>query len=802
MHISFNWLRDFIQTDLSASEVGSMLTDLGLEVEGIKHYQSIKGGLEGVVIGKVLQCVKHPNADRLKVTQVDIGLDEPVQIVCGAPNVANGQIVPVATVGTTLYTNTGEPFTINKSKIRGEVSQGMICAEDELGLGDSHDGIMVLESHHKIGTPCKEVFSIVSDKVFEIGLTPNRSDAMSHFGVARDLRAALLQKEDTPALISPSTSSFRPENFSGAIQIEVKDSVAAPRYCGVRISGVKVKPSPSHFQHRLKAIGLNPINNIVDATNYVLHELGQPLHAFDASKITEGVVRIQKLKEGTTFVTLDGVERKLSEEDLVICNGNIPMCLAGVFGGFDSGVTENTTEIFLESAYFDPVTIRKTAKRHSLNTDASFRYERSIDIEFVEYALKRAALLIKEVAGGVISSEIVDEYPTKKEPHQVLLKFDYMTQLIGYEIPRETVKKILRGLDIKVTNVTETSIGLEVPTYRFDVRRPADVVEEILRVYGYNTIPTGTKLNSSVPDFAKQQNNIAQQRIAQQLIAQGFFEVYNNSLTTPKHNKELEGMVEILNPLSSELSVMRNHLLYGILETIQFNTNRQQQDLRIFEFGNTYTKTEKGTNQTPKLCIAVTGQQHQSHWVIQDQKSDFFFLKGVVSALLQRLGIHAKELPGNHPHFKESIDLVVNKKVIGTLGLVAIENFPEISLEKDVFACTFTVNELLSQSIKNITVESLSKFPAVNRDFALLVDSNTSFEELYQIALKTERHLLQEVRLFDVFHGKGIPDGKKSYALSFTLSDKNKTLTDKQIDKTMKRIAEQYEKQLGASLRQ
>lgn len=802
MHISFNWLRDFIKTDLSAKEVGNMLTDLGLEVEGIDDYQSIKGGLEGVVIGKVLQCEKHPNADKLKVTQVDIGLDEPVQIVCGAPNIAAGQTVPVATVGTTLHSESGESFTINKSKIRGEVSQGMICAEDELGLGDSHEGIMVLENHHKAGTPCKDVFSIVSDQVFEIGLTPNRSDAMSHFGVARDLRAALLQKEDIQALITPTTSSFRPENFSGAIQIEVKDNEAAPRYCGVRISGVKVKPSPEHIQHRLKSIGLKPINNIVDATNYVLHELGQPLHAFDASKITEGVVRVQKLEEDTTFVTLDGVERNLSEEDLVICNGDIPMCLAGVFGGLNSGVTENTTEIFLESAYFNPVSIRKTAKRHGLNTDASFRYERSIDIELVEYALKRAALLIKEVAGGVISSEIVDEYPTKQEPHQVLLKFSYMTQLVGYEIPREIVKKILQGLDIKVTNVTETSIGLEIPTYRADVRRPADVVEEILRVYGYNNIPTGKKLNSSVPDFAKQQSNITQQRIAQQLVAQGFFEIYNNSLTTPKHSNNADTAVEILNPLSSELSVMRTNLLYGLLETIQFNTNRQQQDLRIFEFGNTYHKTEKGTNQIPTLCLGVTGRQHQSHWAITDQKSDFFFLKGIVSALLQRVGIHAKELPGIHPHFKESIDFVVNEKTIGTIGWVDTKPFADISLEKDVFACTLMANELLSQSSKSIKIESLSKFPAVSRDFALLLDTRTTFEELYQIARKTERHLLQDVQLFDVFTGKGIPEGKKSYALSFTLSDKNKTLTDKQIDKTMKRIAQQYEKQLGATLRQ
>lgn len=802
MHISFNWLRDFIQTDLSADEVSTLLTDLGLEVEGILEYQSIKGGLEGVVIGKVLSCEKHQNANKLKVTQVDIGLDESVQIVCGAPNVAAGQTVPVARVGTTLYSETGDSFVIKKSKIRGEVSQGMICAEDELGLGTSNDGIMVLENHHKAGTPCSEVFSIITDNVFEIGLTPNRSDAMSHYGVARDLRAALLQNSEIPALITPSTSSFRTDTYSGSIQIEIKDYDAAPRYCGLRISGVQVKPSPEHIQHRLKAIGLKPINNIVDATNYVLHELGQPLHAFDASKITSGIVRVQKLKEGTPFVTLDAVERKLSNEDLVICNGDEPMCLAGVFGGLDSGVTQNTTEIFLESAYFDPVNIRKTAKRHGLSTDASFRYERSIDIELVIYALKRAAILIQEVAGGVVSSEIIDEYPTKQKPRQVLLKFEYMNNLIGYEIPRETVKNILRGLDIKVTNVTETSLGLEVPTYRADVRRPADVVEEILRVYGYNNIPTGTKLNSSVPDFRKELSNQHKERIAQQLVAQGFYEVYNNSLTTPKHDSNADEMVTILNPLSSELAVLRTNMLYGMLEAVQFNNNRQQHNLRFFEFGNTYHKSANGTRQTAMLSIAVTGQQLPNHWTVVEQKSDFFFLKGVVKTLLQRLGIDAKQAPGNNAQFKESIDFHIKDKYLGTLGIVNIDAFSGITIEQDVFACTLTIEPIFENANQTIKVAHLSKFPAAHRDLALLVNADTSFADLYQIAQKTEKQLLESVELFDVFTAKGIPNGKKSYALSFTLSDKNKTLTDKQIDKTMQRIAQQYEKQLGATLRQ
>lgn len=802
MQISFNWLRDFIKTDLNASQIGDILTDLGLEVEGINQYQSIQGGLEGVVIGKVLTCEKHPNADKLKVTKVDIGESEHVQIVCGAPNVAAGQTVPVATIGTTLYAENGKSFSIKKSKIRGEISQGMICAEDELGLGQSHEGIMVLENRYKAGKPCKEVFKIVTDEIFEIGLTPNRSDAMSHFGVARDLRASLAQKEDTNTLIMPSISSFCSDNYEGAIKIDIRDTDAAPRYCGLRITGVEVKPSPKHIQDRLKAIGLKPINNIVDSTNYVLHEMGQPLHAFDGAKISSGVVRVQKLKEGTPFVTLDGVERKLSSEDLVICNDDTPMCLAGVFGGLNSGITEQTTEIFLESAYFSPVSIRKTAKRHGLSTDASFRYERGIDIELVEYCLKRAAILIQEVAGGSVSSEIIDEYPNKQEPHQILLKFDYMNNLIGHEIPRDKIKKIIRNLDINITHVTETSVGLEVPTYRADVRRPADIVEEVLRVYGYNNIPTGNKLISSIPNLAKNNTNQLETRIAQQLIAQGFYEIYNNSLTSPKHDSNATNMVEILNPLSSELSVLRTNLIYGMLESVQFNINRQQQDLRFFEFGNKYHKTAKRNAQEATLGMVVTGKQLQSNWSISEQKSDFFFLKGIVNGLLDRLGLTVTETPGDHPFFKESVTLSIGKTNIGTYGWIDLEGFKDISIDQDVFACTLAVDALSQFLKKKIKVKGLSKFPSVHRDLALLVDKSTSFKELYQIAQKTERRLLEDIALFDVFTGKGVPDGKKSYALNFVLRDNDKTLTDNQIDKTMQKIKDQYHKLLGAELRQ
>ena len=802
MHISFNWLRDFVKTDLNASEIGDILTDLGLEVEGINQYQSIQGGLEGVVIGKVLTCEKHPNADKLKITQVDIGETEKVQIVCGATNIAAGQIVPVATIGTTLYDKNGESFVIKKSKIRGELSQGMICAEDELGLGESHDGIMVLENHHKAGKPCKEVFEIVTDEIFEIGLTPNRSDAMSHYGVARDLRAALSQREDTTTLITPSISSFYIDNYKGAIKIDVRDADAAPRYCGLRITGVKVKPSPKHIQHRLKAIGLKPINNIVDATNYVLHEMGQPLHAFDGEKINTGIVRVQKLEEGTPFVTLDGIERKLSSEDLVICNGDTPMCLAGVFGGLDSCVTEKTTEIFLESAYFDPVCIRKTAKRHGLSTDASFRYERGIDIELVKYSLRRAAILIQEVAGGAVSSEIIEEYPNKQKPHQVVLKYDYINALIGHEIPKEKIKKIIQDLDIKIAHVTETSVGLEVPLYRADVQRPADIVEEVLRVYGYNNIPTSNKLNSSIPDLTKSNINQLEIRIAQQLVAQGFYETYNNSLTSPKHDSILTKMVEILNPLSSELSVMRTNLIYGMLEAVEFNINRQQQDLRFFEFGNQYHKTTKGTVQESILAMVVTGNQLQNNWAVSNQKSDFFFLKGIVSGLLNRLGLSVKETTNNHPFFKESVTLNIGKTNIGSYGWIDLKSFKEISIDQEVFACTISLDSISQFVNKKVKLKGLSKFPSVRRDLALIVDKNISFKELYEIALKTEKHLLEDIGLFDVFTGKGVPEGKKSYALNFTLRDNEKTLTDQQIDKVMQKIADQYYKHLDAELRQ
>jgi len=588
MKISYNWLKQFIKVDWNADKIGDLLTDLGLEVEGVERYESVKGGLEGIVVGEVLTCEQHSNADRLKVTTVNIGADAPVQIVCGAPNVAAGQKVPVATIGTTLYTAEGEPWKIKKGKIRGEESHGMICAEDELGLGESHDGIMVLDKKHSVGTPAAEIFDIENDQVFEIGLTPNRADAMSHYGVARDLKAGLLQHEVALEMITPSVSSYHVDARSLKIDVDVQDKLKAPRYCGVTISGLKVDASPSWLQHRLKSIGLSPINNIVDATNYVLHELGQPLHAFDAHKVTGNKIEVKTCKTGTKFTTLDGVVRELHQDDLMICDAKKPMCIAGVFGGLDSGVSESTTNIFLESAYFDPVSIRKTAKRHALNTDASFRFERGIDPNITEYALKRAALLIIEIAGGEITSDISDAYQNKIKDFEVRLSFENAKKLIGEEIPKETIKSILTSLDIKVNNVTETGLGLTVPAYRNDVQREADIIEEILRVYGYNNIATTEKLNASISYSSRFEDYKLQNIIGNQLASQGFFEIMANSLTSPKYIKLSEQLnaehnINMLNPLSNDLEVMRQSLLFSGLEAVSHNINRKREDLKLFE---------------------------------------------------------------------------------------------------------------------------------------------------------------------------------------------------------------------------
>lgn len=801
MKISYNWLKQFVKTDWDAAQVGELLTDLGLEVEGIETFESIRGGLKGLVVGEVKFCEQHPNADRLKLTKVDVGQEELLSIVCGAPNVAKGQKVVVATVGTVLYPTSGEPFTIKKSKIRGELSQGMICAEDEIGIGNDHDGIIVLDDKHSVGKACSDIFEVENDEVFEIGLTPNRADAMSHFGVARDLRAGWLQQGINKELIRPNINGFHVELTNASLRIDVVDKKRAPRYCGLRISGVKVGPSPNHVQNKLKAIGLTPINNIVDATNYVLHELGQPLHAFDASAISSGVVKVQTLKEGTSFTTLDGVERTLNAEDLMICDGDTPMCIAGVFGGLHSGVSEKTTEVFLESAYFDPVSVRKSAKRHGLSTDASFRFERGIDIELVEYALKRAALLIIELAGGHVSSNVMDEYPTKAKPVQFMVQFDYINSLIGEELPRQTIKSILTSLDIKINNVTETALALSIPPYRVDVTRPADVVEEILRVYGYNSVQFSNKLSTSLPEVNFFDQDQWERKIGRQLVDLGFFEIYNNSLTTPANDNDKE-IVRLINPLSNELSSMRTHLIGGVVDAVVYNVNRRQKHCKMFEFGNVYTQKEGAYHQSKRLIIAANGNQHESHWIAQDQLTDFYFVKGIVKAITDRAKIDMTEEAVEHSHLSSCVALMHNKQCIGHIGQVKNDVFTTLDEETNIFVADLDWNiltELAGQP--EVRVNPLSKFPSVKRDMALLIDDVVAFSTLKQLAFETENKLLESVQLFDVYQGKGIPQGKKSYGLTFTISDHSKTLTDKQVDKITSKIFNRYQKEFAAELR-
>ncbi|MFH6604146.1 phenylalanine--tRNA ligase subunit beta [Maribacter algicola] len=808
MHISYNWLKQFLKLDWSSEQTAELLTDLGLEVEGVSVFESLKGGLNGVVVGHVLSCVQHPNADRLKLTLVDIGEKEPVQIVCGAPNVAKGQKVPVATVGTKLYPSEGDPVTIKKGKIRGEVSHGMICAEDELGLGNGHDGIMVLNDAIKPGTPCSEIFEIENDEVFEIGLTPNRADAMSHYGVARDLKAGLQQKEIFKELITPPTSHFNVDNRSLKIDVTVENNELAPRYCGVTLSNLIVQPSPHWLQNRLKAIGITPKNNLVDATNYVLHELGQPLHAFDADRIYGKKIIVKTLPKGTKFMTLEGEERELHEEDLMICDAEKPMCIAGVFGGIYSGVTENTTSIFLESAYFDPVSIRKTAKRHGLNTDASFRFERGIDIENVEYSLKRAALLIKEIAGGDITSDIIDLYPKKKQDYEVFLAFDKINRLIGQEIPKDTIKRILASLEIKVKNVTESGMGLVVPSYRVDVRRQADVIEEILRVYGYNNIAFGTKLNASIATVSRFEDHKVQNVIGNLLASWGFYEILTNSLTSANHSalkKDLfdEQGIKMLNPLSSDLSVMRESMLFTGLEVVSYNINRKNQNLKFFEFGNTYRKLDNRFIENKHLALYITGNRHEESWSMPSTRSNFFFLKSFVEIVLERLGIPTTRTePLNDDYFSEGLAILIGNKKIVRYGVVKNTLLKNFDIKQELLYAQMDWEEIMGIAKRNqIVVKDIPKYPEVKRDLALLLDQNVSFEKLHDIAFETEKKLLKKVTLFDVYNGEKLPEGKKSYAVGFTLQDEKSTLTDKQIDKIMKRLQERYETELNATLR-
>lgn len=814
MKISYNWLKQYIDIKISPEETAALLTGCGLEVESVEKFQSLKGGLDGLVIGEVKEREKHPDADRLSVTRVDVGAAELLNIVCGAPNVAAGQKVVVAVVGTTVYPLSGEPFQIKKSKIRGALSEGMICAEDEIGLGSSHAGIMVLDANAKVGTSAKEYFKIEDDYVLEIGLTPNRSDAASHIGVARDL-AAVINSQITnhkSQVLLPSVDNFSVENESLKIEAIVEDAEACPRYSGVTISGVEVKDSPEWLQTRLKSIGLKPINNIVDATNFVLHELGQPLHAFDADKITGPKVVVKKMQQGTQFTTLDGTERELSSNDLMICNAEEGMCIAGVFGGLKSGISVETKNIFLESAYFNSVSIRKTSRLHGLKTDASFRFERGADPNITVYALKRAALLIKEIAGGKISCSIVDVYPNAIENFKIDFSYNNCERLIGKALPKETIKNILRDLQIEIENETETGLQLSVPPFKADVTREVDVIEEILRVYGYNNVEIPSLLRSSISYSAKPDVEKVKNIISDLLTAKGFTEIMCNSLTAEKYTDllgetEKAKNVHILNPLSSDLNVMRQTLLFSGLEAIAYNINRKNPDLKFYEFGKTYHLSDSGDwkyTEKNRFSVLVSGRKQSESWNTNADNANFFQLKGIVESVLIKLGIESKEVnaENNSQLFSYSTVYESWKKKVVEFGEVKKQVLKKSDIEQEVFYADFDWDEILNQINKvSVKYTEVPVYPSVRRDLALLVDKQVRYADIKELAFKTERNLLKEVNLFDVYEGKNLEPGKKSYAVSFIIQDEKATLNDKTISKVMEKVAATLKDNLGATIR-
>ena len=812
MNISYNWLKEYVDFDLTPEEVAAALTSIGLETGSVEEVQTIKGGLEGLVIGEVLTCVEHPNSDHLHITTVNLGNGEPTQIVCGAPNVATGQKVVVATLGTKLYDG-DECFTIKKSKIRGVESIGMICAEDEIGIGTSHDGIIVLPEQAVPGTLAKDYYNVKSDYVLEVDITPNRADACSHYGVARDLYAYLIQNGKQATLKCPSVDAFAVENHDLDIKVTVENSEACPRYAGITVKGVTVKESPEWLQNKLRLIGVRPINNVVDVTNYIVHAFGQPLHCFDADKIKGGEVIVKTLSEGTPFVTLDGVERKLNERDLMICNKEEAMCIAGVFGGLDSGSTEATTNVFIESAYFHPTWVRKTARRHGLNTDASFRFERGIDPNITIYCLKLAAIMVKELAGGTISSEIKDVCVAPAQDFIVELAYEKVNSLVGKVIPVETIKSIVKSLEMKVT--------LAVPPYRVDVQRDCDVIEDILRIYGYNNVEIPSTLKSSLTTKGEEdKSNKLQNLIAEQLVGCGFNEILNNSLTRAAYYDGLESypsnhLVMLMNPLSADLNSMRQTLLFGGLESIAHNANRKNADLKFFEFGNCYyfdadkknpEKTLAAYAEDYHLGLWVTGKKVSNSWIHADENSTVYELKAYVENILKRLGLDLRNLVvGNLTDDIFAAALTVHTrggKRLATFGVVTKKLLKAFDIDNEVYYADLDWKELM-RAIRSVKVsfKEISKFPAVKRDLALLLDKNIQFAEIEKIAYETEKKLLKEVELFDVYEGKNLEAGKKSYAVSFLLQDETQTLNDKMIDKIMSKLVKNLEDKLGAKLR-
>lgn len=820
MNISYNWLKDYLDFDLQPDEVAAALTSIGLETGGVEEVQTIKGGLEGLVIGEVLTCEEHPNSDHLHITTVNVGGAEPLQIVCGAPNVAAGQKVVVAVNGTKLYDG-DECFTIKRSKIRGVESNGMICAEDEIGIGTDHAGIIVLPADAVVGTPAKEYYNVKSDYVLEVDITPNRVDATSHFGVARDLAAYLKQNGKPANLKRPSVDAFKIDDEVPAIEVVVENKEACLRYSGITIKNVTVKESPEWLQNRLKVIGLRPINNVVDITNYILHGVGQPLHSFDADKIKGNKVVVRSATEGAKFVTLDGVERTLTDRDLMICNVEEPMCIAGVFGGLDSGVTEQTKNVFLESATFHPTWIRKTARRFGLNTDASFRYERGLDPNQTVEVMKRAALLIQEVAGGTITGAIQDIYPVPVAPYRVELTYDKVNTLIGKVIPVETVKSILESLEMKIVSETAEGLVIDVPVYRIDVQRDVDVIEDILRIYGYNNVEFSDNVKSNLSyQTPTDRSYKLQNLISEQLCGCGFNEILNNSLTRSAYYDNLSiypvsHCVMLMNPLSADLNCMRQTLLFGGLESVEHNAKRKNGNIRFFEFGNCYDynidhKKEGETlaefSEDYRLGLWVSGSRVDNNWAHPNEKSSVYELKAYVENILVRLGVNLqKVIFGNLANDIYSAGLSITTssgRQLGTMGIVSPKICKELDIETDVYYAELSWTLLMKEIKKSkVTFSEISKFPAVKRDLALLLEKNVQFAEIEKIATESERKLLKDVALFDVYEGKNLPAGKKSYAVSFYLQDEGKTLNDKQIDAIMKKIQTNLEQKLGAQLR-
>ncbi len=822
MNISYNWLKKYIDFDLTPDEVAAALTSTGLETGSVEEVESIRGGLRGIVIGKVLTCVEHPNSDHLHITTVDLGDGEATQIVCGAPNVAAGQTVVVATVGTTLYGAEGEEFQIKKSKIRGVESFGMICAEDEIGVGNSHDGIIVIAEDVKPGTPAAEYFGLTSDYVLEVDITPNRIDAASHYGVARDLGAWLSCHAKPGNLTRPSVEAFAIEAPEGGVKVRVDNTEACPRYSGVTITGVTVKESPKWLQDLLSAVGLRPINNIVDITNYLLHAMGQPLHCFDVDKIAGGEVIVRNAEQGAKFVTLDGVEHTLDSRDLMICNTREPMCIAGVFGGLDSGVTESTTSVFLESAYFNPTSVRKTARRHGLNTDSSFRFERGVDPNNTTYVLHLAALMVKELAGGTITGPEIDIYPSVIEPAEVTLDFDYATRLVGKHIPSDTMIAILKSLEMEIMTAGEKDVTVKVPTYRVDVTRPCDVVEDILRIYGYNNVEISSTVHSSLSYKSREdEENSLRDLISEQLCGEGFNEILNNSLTREAYYADLEQMsadhcVRLLNPLSNDLNVMRQTLLFGGLESASHNINRRESDLLMYEFGNVYifNPEAKGNpeavlapyRQHSRLGIWMSGLLRQPSWARSAAEVTFYDLKAVVANILRRLGISASEIKyttSANEIYAAGLDISTRSgKQIGSLGILAKKILNKADIKQAVMYAELDWNTLVGLSVKKkVTFAALPKTQAVKRDLALLLDKNITMERVEATVRASEKRLLKDISLFDVYEGKNLPEGKKSYAITLTLQDDEKTLQDKQIEAVMSKVITNLTKQLGAELR-